>query len=66
MLATGLKITTLLSLTLASGCTTNGRAEFCAGWRPIYLESASILSMSEQDADSVLSHNEFGQSIGCW
>jgi hypothetical protein len=56
----------LVSLTLASGCTTTGPSDLCAGWKPIRLAAVSIDGLTDQDAGEVLAHNEFGRARGCW
>ena len=48
----------LLSVTLASACTTTGSAS-CAGWKPIRLDAQSIDGMTDRDARDILAHNEF-------
>lgn len=56
----------LAAMTLASGCATGGaapRAE-CAGWRPIYVGDADVLTV--ETAAGILAHNEQGAARGCW
>ena len=64
--ATKLKIALLVSVMLASGCTTTGATSSCAGWKPIILTSKAIEGLSDQDAEVVLAHNLYGRGRGCW
>lgn len=36
----------------------------CAGWSPIYVSRADVLSNGT--AQAILSHNQYGERLGCW
>jgi pyruvate/2-oxoacid:ferredoxin oxidoreductase beta subunit len=56
----------LLVLTLVTGCATSGSGNNCSGWKPIYLDTASVDGLTERDAGAILGHNLYGESRKCW
>ncbi len=61
-----MKLTSLWALILVTSCAPTGRGNNCAGWKPIYLDTASVDGLTERDAGAILGHNIFGQKQGCW
>lgn len=57
-LRTGLLVTAML----ASGCVSGG----CAGWKPIYLTGPTIDALTDDEAQAILAHNQFGVAQKCW
>ena len=55
-------------VTLTMGCETTGPAidqdTICAGWRPVLVSRDDVLS--NETAQDILAHNEFGAAQGCW
>ena len=62
-----LKIALLVTMTIASGCVSdgNGRTD-CAGFKPIKMDAASFDGLTDRDARQVLAHNEFGAARCGW
>jgi hypothetical protein len=60
----------ILPLALAASCTTpQSPSDLCAGWQPIDGQDASLDYLAAHDAGflaAVVSHDEFGQHMGCW
>ena len=58
----------LMTLTITTGCqiASGGSPDKCAGWKPVILTDVAIEAMSEDEAQDVLAHNEFGYENGCW
>lgn len=40
------------------------KAELCAGWKPIFVSSADVLTKAS--ADAIQYHDEHGVVVGCW
>lgn len=61
-------IVVLGALALLSGCETAGRVlltdQVCAGWAAILISPDDVLT--EETAQQIEAHNEFGQAQGCW
>lgn len=55
----------LAATTLLAGCASNGGNQ-CAGWQPIRPTASDVRVVSQQLADDVLEHNEYGAALGCW
>lgn len=61
------KIGLLAAVLLNSACVKDGGSpDKCAGWKPVILTDVAIDAMSEDEAQDVLAHNEFGYESGCW
>lgn len=56
----------LLALTTLNGCgfAISGRPDSCAGFRPIFLQRADVLTGATEGA--IIAHNELGERVGCW
>lgn len=56
----------LLVVALLSGCgTASGTATVdCEGWEPIFVGDQDALT--DETAESILEHNEYGERLGCW
>lgn len=51
---------------LLTGCATSGSVNSCAGFKPIYLDEATLHGMTERDAADILAHNETGAALCGW
>ena len=38
----------------------------CAGWKPIYLDEASLNGLTNRDAADILAHNDYGRVRCGW
>lgn len=60
-----LTVLLLASLTLLAGCSgTGGGTSACAGWRPILVSRADVLTQGT--AQQILTHNEAGRALCGW
>ena len=62
------RIAAIAFVLVLGGCATP-QGNQCDGWRPIALKQKTamyIIDHDEQAAESILTHNEFGERIGCW
>lgn len=58
---------TLCALALLTGCATIGPGtedQVCAGWKPILISQADVLT--EETARQIEGHNLNGEANGCW
>lgn len=61
----------MISVLPMVGCTNtvNSSKINCAGWKKIHLQAGTAGYLSKNDtvaARDILSHNTYGQSLGCW
>lgn len=62
-----MRILLLILLLPAGSCGMNGRVPTdCAGWKPILLTQTAIDGLQDVDAVTILAHNQYGRSRGCW
>ncbi len=54
---------TLVSLTTACA---GSSGVSCAGWRPILPDADFEVRWTRGEKEQVLSHDEFGERLGCW
>ena len=59
----------ILLSALQSGCAQFPETDNCAGWKPVYMASETPAWLDNNDRPAlaaIITHNEFGQSQGCW
>lgn len=58
----------IVCLASIGGCGTSFHSS-CDGWRQITVKRATALYINQNDGDAahaIISHNEFGERLGCW
>lgn len=60
-----LALLTSAAMIYVAGCAqTSGNQ--CDGWKPQRPTANDVLVISQQLADDLLEHNEYGAKLGCW
>ena len=58
-------MTLTLALGLLAGCAKNS-GHHCDGWKPIYIEDSDLGIISDELTTGIVTHNEYGEAVGCW